>query len=237
MTQRPGTWTAVGDGAYARRYEELDQTMGLVVGTERCLVIDTGRDETFGAEFAASIREITELPWTVVLTHAHFDHFFGTTAFLPCPVWAHTRCREVLVAGVEQTRRAGSERYRAEGKDDLAALLDVAELVLPTDLFTHRVDLDLGGRIAVLLHPGQAHTDHDVAVHVPDAGVLFAGDLVEQGAPPSVGADAHPATWPDALDLLLILRPHTIVPGHGDPVDAAFVARQRDDLRERYGSR
>lgn len=233
MTRRPGSWITVGDGTYARRHEELDQTMGLVVGAERCLVIDTGSDETFGADFAASIREITGLPWTVVLTHAHFDHVFGTAAFLPCPVWAHTRCREVLVAGAEHIRGEGSEHYRAEGKNDLAALLGAAELVLPTDLFTHQAYLDLGDRTAMLLHPGPAHTDHDAAVHVPDAGVLFAGDLVEQGAPPSIGSDAHPANWPDALDVLLNLRPHTIVPGHGDPVDAAFVVRQRDDLRER----
>lgn len=231
-TRRPGRWVEVADRTYARRYTELDQTLGLVVGDERCLVIDTGSDEAFGAEFAAAVREVTDLPWTVVITHAHFDHFFGTAAFLPCPVWAHTRCRDVLVESAEQIRGAWAERYRREGEDDLALLLEAAQLVLPTEVFTHRTELDLGGRAAVLLHPGPAHTDHDVAVHVRDTNVLFAGDLVEQGAPPSIGSDAHPATWPDALDLLLQLGPDTIVPGHGDPVDAAFVSRQRDELRE-----
>ncbi|SFB26519.1 Glyoxylase, beta-lactamase superfamily II [Amycolatopsis marina] len=236
MTHRPGHWVEVADRTFARRYAELDQTLGLVVGDEHCLVIDTGSDERFGAELAAAVREITALPWTVMITHAHFDHFFGTRAFLPCPVWAHARCRDVLADTAEQTRRDWAERYRGEGKADLAVLLEAAELVLPTGVFTQSIELDLGGRAAVLLHPGPAHTDHDVAVHVPDVGVLFAGDLVEQGAPPSVGSDAHLARWPDALDRLLELGPGTIVPGHGDPVDPEFVTRQRDALRERHAA-
>jgi len=90
--------------------------------------------------------------------------------------------------------------------------------------------IDLGGRAVTLVHPGPAHTDHDVFVHVPDVGVVFAGDLVEQGAPPSVGPDSHVSDWPTALDAILALNPVTIVPGHGDPVDADFVRRQRDEL-------
>ncbi|HVV12486.1 MBL fold metallo-hydrolase [Amycolatopsis sp.] len=224
-------WTEVGDGVLARRYEHLDQTLGLVVGAERCLVVDTGGDETHGAEFAAAIRTVTALPWIVVLTHAHFDHYFGTKAFLPCPVWAHERCRDALLAQAEADRRAWADRFRAEGKTELAERLTEAELVLPSELLTDRVELDLGGRKVTLLHPGPGHTDHDVAVHVPDSGVVFAGDLVEQGAPPAVGPDAHPAEWPHALDKLLALRPGTIVPGHGEPVDAAFVRAQRDRIR------
>ncbi|WP_027931736.1 MBL fold metallo-hydrolase [Amycolatopsis thermoflava] len=221
------TWLELADGVHARRYEHLDQTLGLVVGAERCLVIDTGCDEVHGAAFAAEIREITALPWVVVITHAHFDHHFGTAAFLPCPVWAHERCRDALIREGESDRAAWVRRLA--GKPE-AERLAAARLVLPDHLLTHSVQLDLGGRTVELVHPGVAHTDHDVAVHVPDAGVLFAGDLVEQGAPPSIGPDAYPARWPSALDRLLALDPATIVPGHGDPVGPDFVAAQRDEL-------
>ncbi|KAA9160864.1 MBL fold metallo-hydrolase [Amycolatopsis acidicola] len=224
-------WTEVADGVLARRHEYLDLTLGLVVGAERCLVVDTGGDETQGAEFAAAIRSVTALPWLVVLTHAHFDHYFGTKAFLPCAVWAHERCAEAMRADAETDRRKWAARFREEHKPELAARLTEAELVAPTATLTEEVRLDLGGRTVTLLHPGRGHTDHDVAVHVPDAGVVFAGDLVEQGAPPSVGPDAHPAEWPRALDALLALRPGTIVPGHGEPVDPAFVRAQRDRIR------
>jgi glyoxylase-like metal-dependent hydrolase (beta-lactamase superfamily II) len=68
-------------------------------------------------------------------------------------------------------------------------------------------------------------------VHVPDAAVVFAGDLVEQGAPPDLG-DAVVAEWPATLDALLALHPAVVVPGHGEPVDPEFVAHQRTELAE-----
>jgi glyoxylase-like metal-dependent hydrolase (beta-lactamase superfamily II) len=215
------SWLEVADGVYARRHAELDQTLGLVVGARRCLVVDSGTDETHGAEFAAAVREVTPLPWGLVITHAHFDHFFGTAAFLPCAVWAHARCRAALETGAEQQRAEWVARYREEGKPELADRLARARLVLPTDVFTDRVSL---------VHPGLGHTDHDVVVHVPDAGVVFAGDLVEQGQPASVGPDSVLARWPATLDAVLALGPRTIVPGHGEPVDPAFVRAQRDEL-------
>ncbi|HVE97418.1 MAG TPA: MBL fold metallo-hydrolase, partial [Pseudonocardiaceae bacterium] len=72
-------------------------------------------------------------------------------------------------------------------------------------------------------------TDHDVVVWSPDTGVLFAGDLIEQGADPDF-TDAQPLDWPAAVTELLRLDPRVVVPGHGDPVDATFVAAQRDEL-------
>jgi glyoxylase-like metal-dependent hydrolase (beta-lactamase superfamily II) len=225
-----GRWIEVAGGVYARRYRELDQTLGLVVGGAGCLVVDSGSDEVHGAEFAAAVREITPLPWTLVLTHAHFDHVFGTAAFLPCVVWAHERCRTALRDDGEADRRRWVRRYREEDKPELADRLAAARLVAPTDVFTERVEVDLGGRVAELVHPGLGHTDHDVIAHVPDAGVVFAGDLVEQGAPPQAGPDAVPEQWPSTLDVLVALRPRVVVPGHGEPVDAAFVRGLRDQL-------
>ncbi|MBV8892060.1 MAG: MBL fold metallo-hydrolase, partial [Acidobacteria bacterium] len=51
----------------------------------------------------------------------------------------------------------------------------------------------------------------------------------EQGADPDF-TDAYPLDWPTAVTELLRLSPRIVVPGHGDPVDATFVAAQRDDL-------
>ncbi|HEX6351595.1 MBL fold metallo-hydrolase [Actinophytocola sp.] len=225
-----GRWLEVADGVYARRYAELDQTLGLVVGDTHCLVIDTGTDELHGASMAAAVRFVTPLPWSVVITHAHFDHFFGTKAFLPAPVIAHERCRAVILAEGDMQRRAWSARYRSEGKGEQADRLASAKLVAPNEVINSSVLLDLGGRTVTLIHPGPAHTDHDVIVHVPDVAVVFAGDLVEQGAPPSIGPDSHVSDWPAALDAIIALDPAIVVPGHGDPVDVGFVRRQRDEL-------
>ncbi len=82
-----------------------------------------------------------------------------------------------------------------------------------------------------LRHLGLGHTDHDLVIAVPDAGVVFAGDLVEQGAPPDFG-DSHPEHWPSTVDALLALDPITVVPGHGGPVDHAFVRTQHAELTQ-----
>ncbi|MEO3813561.1 MBL fold metallo-hydrolase [Sphaerisporangium sp. B11E5] len=226
-----GRWAEVGDGVLVRRYDELDLSLGLVVGERGCLVVDTGGDETQGAEFAAAVREVTALPWTVVVTHAHFDHAFGTAAFGECPVWGHPGCAEELAGGGETQRAAMAEFYREGGRDEIARRVETARIVPPGLLVPDEAEIDLGGRQVRLLHPGLAHTGHDLVVHVPDAGVVFAGDLVEQGAPPAF-EDSFPLVWPSAVLRLMTLGASTVVPGHGEPVDVAFVAAQRADLLE-----
>ncbi|MFI2363626.1 MBL fold metallo-hydrolase [Promicromonospora sp. NPDC019610] len=224
-----GRWIEVADGVLVRRYTELDLSVGLVVGGESCLVVDTGGDAGQGAELAAAVREVTPLPWQVVLTHSHFDHSFGTEAFAPCAVWAHRRCRADLVATGDQQRETWARRYRERGEPDLADRIGAVRLVLPDHLVDDGAELDLGGRRVGLRHFGPAHSDHDLVVHVPDADVVFAGDLVEHGAPPQFG-DAFPQGWPAALDGVLALGAAIVLPGHGDPVDRDFVRAQRAEL-------
>jgi hypothetical protein len=103
----------------------------------------------------------------------------------------------------------------------------------PLDLPDHLVDdaavLDVGGRPVTLRHLGRGHTDADLVVAVDD--VLFAGDLVEEGAPPAM-EDAFPLEWPATMTALHELVRGPVVPGHGAVVDAAFVAAQRDELAQ-----
>ena len=231
-----GHWIELGEGVYARRYDELDLTIGLVIGKTGCLVIDTRGDVEQGGELATAIRDITGKPWTVAYTHAHFDHCFGTTAFRPCDVWAHAGCLPELVTTGAAARRRWAAWYREQGKPRIADALDRTNIELPDRLFTTAAELDLGGRKVALVHPGKAHTDHDVLVHVPDAGIVFAGDVVENAASgfsaDSFGVDNDVAGWPAALDAILALDADTIVPGHGAAVDREFVAGQREKLAE-----
>ncbi|HEU5471183.1 MAG TPA: MBL fold metallo-hydrolase [Actinophytocola sp.] len=224
----------VADRVFARRHAELDQTLGLVVGAERGLVVDSGTDEAHGAEWLAAVRAVTPLPLTLLVTHAHWDHFLGTAGLGAGPVLAHPVCRDEIAGNAEQHRDEGVRHFLDAGRPDLAGRVRTARVVVPSELVPGAVELDLGGRTVTLLHPGRGHTGGDVVAHVPDAGVLFAGDLVEQGAPPAVGPDAYPREWPAALDVLLALAPRVIVPGHGDPVDPAFVRGQRDELAAEY---
>ncbi len=222
-------WIEVGAGVLVRRHAELDLSTGLVVGRERALVIDTGGDERRGADLLAAVRAVTSLPLVVAVTHAHFDHCFGTRAFTPTTVWAHERCAAHLERTAEAQRIAWAEHWRTEGLTDTADALTRTAIVLPDRPVADRATLDLGGRSVGLHHPGAGHTDHDLVIDVPDQAVVFAGDLVENGAPPDF-EDAVPSRWPSTLDALLERRPARVVPGHGDPVDTAFVAAQRQDI-------
>ncbi|GAA0531439.1 MBL fold metallo-hydrolase [Saccharopolyspora thermophila] len=228
------SWREVGDGVFVRRYGELDLSVGLVVGAESALVIDTRGDRAQGAELAAAVRRVTPLPWQVVITHGHFDHCFGTAAFLPAPVWAHERCPSHLARTAADQREQWVRHYREQGDAATAEALAASSPTVPDHLVSDAADLDLGGRTAQLRHLGPGHTDHDVVVVVPDSGAVFAGDLVEQGAPPDF-EDAHPQHWPSTLDALLALNPAIVVPGHGDPVEPAFVRTQRTDIAQLAG--
>lgn len=232
-------WLELSNGVYARRYEELDLTTGLVVGAESCLVIDTRGDVEQGAELVAAVRKITPLPWSVVYTHAHFDHSFGTTPFLPCDVWAHEGCATEMAEHGESARLKWIEHYRAENRPEIAEALERTVLTLPGRLIAGTAEIDLGGRKAMLRFLGNAHTDHDLFVHVPDAGVVFTGDALEHAehgfSAFSFNDGSNLEEWPSVLDALLALEPRVVVPGHGDPVDREFVRRQREGLRELIG--
>jgi glyoxylase-like metal-dependent hydrolase (beta-lactamase superfamily II) len=216
------TLIEVADGVYAIRHEELDLTTGLVVGDDACLVIDTPGDHVQGSALAGQIRDITSKPWQVVYTHNHFDHCYGSSAFTPCEVWAQEN-----FGFDESERTVWAQRYRAEGKPETAIAIEESELVAPTRTFADRAEIDLGGRKVVLRHFGPAHSFCDTVIEVPGTATVFAGDLVEHPAfiEESFG-DGDVTQWPAALQALLALDPDVVVPGHGQPVDKEFVARQ-----------
>jgi glyoxylase-like metal-dependent hydrolase (beta-lactamase superfamily II) len=218
----------VADGVFVRRHESLDLNCGLVVGDGDCLVVDTRSDLGEAADLAAAVRRVTPHPWTVVNTHAHYDHCFGNAAFRPATIWGTRGCAGQLRATGEAQRAARVAELLAAGDAEGADRVRRAPLDPPDALVDDVAVLDVGGREVVLRFLGRGHTGHDLVVEVED-GVLFAGDLVEEGAPPAFG-DAFPAEWPATLGRVHALARGPVVPGHGAVVDADFVGAQRAEL-------
>ncbi len=226
-------WREVGPGVLVRRHRALDLNVTLVLGEERALVVDTHAHAGHARALVAAIREVTGLPWVVVVTHSHFDHCFGNAVFAAeqpgLEIWSSVGCRDDLERNGGLQRELMAAWLHDSGRDDEARAVQDVEIVPPNRTFVAATELDLGGRTVVVHHPGRGHTDHDAVVHVDDAGVSVVGDLVEEGGPPSFD-DAYPLDWPVTLTGLLPRLAAVVVPGHGDVVDPGFVARQRDDL-------
>lgn len=222
-------WLTHGDGVFSRHYDCLSLNIGAVICGDGVLVIDTRAHHAQARELLDHVRLLSPAPigW-VVNTHHHWDHTFGNAEFLPAEIWGHQRCAEVL--------RTEGELMREQVKSQWASPTDIPlfdEVVVtpPDRTFADRAILDLGGRAIELRHLGRGHTDNDIVVVVPDSDVVFAGDLIEEGAPP-VFADSFPLEWPAAARALLQLARGPVVPGHGLPVRSGFVETQAEELAE-----
>jgi glyoxylase-like metal-dependent hydrolase (beta-lactamase superfamily II) len=223
-------WTEVGADCFAHRYKPFDVTVGAVVGASGVVVVDTRASLVEAAELRADLGRLTTRPvcW-VVNTHWHFDHCFGNAEFADdrIELWAHPTVPGMLAEHAEEV----VSWLRGQGSE-WAAAMDALHLAPPTRGVPETVTLDLGDRIVELIHPGRGHTDGDVVVRVPDADVVYAGDLVEESGPPAYGDDSFPLDWPSTLGRVLdLVGPRTaVVPGHGAAVDQAFVAAQQAQI-------
>jgi glyoxylase-like metal-dependent hydrolase (beta-lactamase superfamily II) len=226
---RDDSWREVADGCFVRRYASFDVSCGVVAGGEGLLVIDTRASLAQGRELAEAVRSLSALPIRAVAnTHVHFDHTFGNGAFAGLPIVAHESVPTALVGHARNVKASSAE----ELDDPVRREMHDTDVVAPTETLSSVWAVDLGDRLVELVHPGRGHTDGDIVIRVPDADVVYAGDMVESSAPPSYGADSFPLDWPDSLDIVIgLLTPSSVVvPGHGPPVDREFVQGQRSEV-------
>lgn len=227
----------IADRVWVSRRAWCDVNVTVVRGERGLVVVDTHGSLASGRALVDDVRALGRGEVVaVVTTHDHYDHAFGTGAFLeawgPLPVHAH----ETAAALLTEAARRGTGEYRGEHAEEVHA----TEVVVPDHVFSSAAVLDLGDRVLELVHPGRGHTAGDLVVRVPDADVLLAGDLVEEappagagdGAVPAYGADSFPLEWPWSLDVVLSLTTarSVVVPGHGSPVDRDFVEVQRNEI-------
>jgi len=122
--------------------------------------------------------------------------------------------------------------------ETVARELRGARIPTPDLTYDGSYDLDLGGRVVRLRPTGRAHSKGDQVVTVPDADVMFTGDLAEAGQfaifpwfPPH-DADVSGIRWIKVMQRLVEEQPRVVVPGHGDIGDARLLAEVRDYLTQ-----
>ena len=201
---------------------------GLVAGDGASLLVDTLFDLALTREMLTAMGTVTvDAPITdALITHSNGDHTHGNQLLDPsvrviaakgtAEEIAHGMAPEMLV--MTQTADLGpvATRYLRErfGPFDFSGIT----LRNADQTFDDQLTIEVGGREVHLLNLGPAHTGADSVVHVPDAGVLFAGDLLFIGCTPIVWAGPI-ANWVAACDAMIALDAPTVVPGHGPVTD------------------
>jgi glyoxylase-like metal-dependent hydrolase (beta-lactamase superfamily II) len=207
---------------------EFVPNAGIVVGDRSVLVIDTAMGPRNGERILAEARRLGgDRKLLLTTTHFHPEHAFGSQSFTVATYVCNVAQAEEMIAKGEEY----IEMFSGFGPG-LAELLADVELVTPDVTYEGEgAQLDLGGVVAQLINVGQAHTRGDQVVFLPDSGVLFAGDLVEDRFLPIFpDEDADGPLWLAALDRLEALSPRLVVGGHGQVGDAGLIVAERDYL-------
>jgi cyclase len=217
------TLTEIAPGVFAAISNTADETAGgnagFVIGEEAVLVVDAFGSEKAAERLLAEIRSRTKLPVRFsVLTHFHSDHMSGSAVF--------ARAGAAVLAH-ENVRAWARREWQADL--DPAARPRYAGLRLPDVTYRERVSIRLGDRAVDAEHrPG--HSGSDSIVLVPDARVVFTGDLFSRRCIPGM-TFASTDAWIETLDELLRAHPDwTFVPGHGEVGKALDVRGFRDYL-------
>jgi cyclase len=200
---------------------------GFVIGDGGVAVIDTFQDPRPAKAMLADIRKLTPLPIRFVInTHYHLDHVNGNDVFAAAGAtivdhknvraWMRSENIKMLDPPVTPEKKAR-----------------VQSLTLPTVVHDSQIDLYLGSRrINVRYYPG--HTGGDSVVWIPDAQVLFCGDMLWKEHVPNL-IDASTEAWIGSLDAMRKdYKPSTWVPGHGgvaNAEDARIFRKYLEDLR------
>ncbi|MFZ0124804.1 MAG: MBL fold metallo-hydrolase, partial [Xanthobacteraceae bacterium] len=147
----------------------------------------------------------------VVLSHYHAVRVLGASAFHADEIIASETCRAMI-------HERGQEDWESEYRR-FPRLFQSPEsipgLTWPSITFTDKMTVYLGQRRVDLIHLGRAHTAGDIVAWVPDAGVMYTGDIVEYRSACYCG-DCHFGDWPATLDAIAAYRPDAVAPGRGD---------------------
>lgn len=229
MTEKTVSFSEIGRDLYAFTAEG-DPNTGVIVGDDSVMLIDTQATPAMARRVIERIRGVTDKPIKyVTLSHYHAVRVLGASAYGASEVIASQTCRAMIA-------ERGQEDWDSEyGRFPrlFQAADSIPGLTWPSVTFRERMTLYMGKRRVELLFLGRAHTAGDIVAWVPDAGVMFSGDIVEYRSACYCG-DGHFHDWPGTLDAIRGYRPEALVPGRGDALVGGAKASDALDLTEDF---
>jgi glyoxylase-like metal-dependent hydrolase (beta-lactamase superfamily II) len=199
--------------------------VGIVVGSEAVLVVDTGLGPKNGETVLREVKKLTNSDIYIVGTHFHSEHILGESAFPASArvIRARAQQRDIEEFGVQPnfaTRSAAN-----------AELMKDAKFRPADELFDNEKILDLGDVRVRLLWYGRTHTNGDTLIFVEGDRVLFAGDVLMNRRFLAFNNNASVQAWIDSIDKVAPLRPTRIVPSHGEMGDESLIEMNRGYLK------
>ncbi|MFI0912550.1 MBL fold metallo-hydrolase [Streptomyces abikoensis] len=211
---------------------------GLVASGETALLVDTQFTLDATRELMAAIGEaIPGVPvTTIVNSHQNGDHTWGNQLFPDAEVItsaasAEHLCQEMGPEQLSALSRSPDSSPTVSYVSEHFRCFDFSGVQVsgPTRTFSGREELTVGSVAVELIDLGPGHSAGDVAVHVPEEHVVFAGDALFAGM--------HMVVWSGSLeacvracDTILGTGARVFVPGHGPVLDREGVLEIRDRL-------
>ncbi|MFY8157073.1 MAG: MBL fold metallo-hydrolase, partial [Rhabdaerophilum sp.] len=212
MAEKTITFAEIGKDLYAFTAEG-DPNTGVIIGDDGVLIVDAQATPAMARGVIERVRSVTDKPIThVLLSHYHAVRVLGASAYTNAKmILASDATRDLIVERGEQDMASEIGRFPRlfRGQETIPGL------TWPSVTFATEMSVWLGKREVRIRHLGRGHTAGDTIAWVPDAGVMFSGDLVEYKSACYCG-DAHFADWPETLQRLAGYDPVALVPGRGD---------------------
>ena len=210
MADKTISFDEIGKGLYAFTAEG-DPNSGVIVGDDGVMVVDAQATPVMAQEVIARVARVTDKPIKyVLLSHYHAVRVLGASAYKGAEIIASDAARAMIVERGKEDMDSEIGRFPRLFR----AVESIPGLTWPTVTFPQQMTVWLGRREVRIMHLGRGHTAGDVVAYVPDANVVFSGDLVEYRSACYCG-DAHLADWPKTLDRLAVFKANALVPGRG----------------------
>jgi cyclase len=226
----------IGQGIYAASGYR-GGNVGFVVTGEGVILINTPMVQAH--QWRDEIAGVTDEPVIYIIdTDYHPECVVGNYVF-GAPVIAHELVWKKMRSYGDSFRHRLVDAFKSEPK--VAAELKSLRIITPRITLTSRMTLHKGNKELRLIHVG-GHTPASIIVHIPEEGVLFAGDVVVNGMHPLMG-EANSKEWLNALTY--IRRPWVkagvVVPSEGQICDkevteklSRYIRRLRARMRGAY---
>lgn len=234
MTEKNITFEEVGPGLWAFTAEG-DPNSGVIIGDDSVMIIEAQATPRLAQKVIEKVREVTEKPIShLVLTHYHAVRVLGASAYGAPQIIMSEKARAMVAERGQEDWDSEFQRFPRlfEGHESIPGL------TWPSTTFNDRMTVYLGKRRIDIMQLGRAHTAGDAVIYVPDANVMFTGDIVEYKSACYCG-DGHFHDWPGTLDRIGNFNLDAIAPGRGDAlmgvdmVNAALTST-RDFVRSTY---